>query len=301
MAKAEVPDDANVRWSFGTASRGRDGVVKFNIGTAVDGEEAAAFRAAFNMLNAFDPERLTDAYSMSAAQLVESLSARLAAGGNPAPSITRQVAAATDTWLSAFTRFRAELEATETQFGANSTVRPRFDALHRNDPDYRLVWELRNVSQHEGNAQHYFHFEAALDEKTKERSERYSIDLEDLYATSQVRGIAGLRALREESERVDLVSIIDRIDELHYELILDFMAANTEALDAAIARIWRASKTYAPGGEMLHMFRLDDEADGFRTGGTASFQLLAIDTAILPRLALALSIARAHAASSHEG
>jgi hypothetical protein len=287
-------------WAFGSVSRGNDGVVQFTIGERTDTSEVQAVQAALSVLRAFHPSNLTNEYEQSAAIFVQSLEALASAGGNVSPTVTRQVTAATNAWLGAFTRFRADIEAKEAEYGVTDVGRERLQFLYRTDPTYRLVWELRNVSQHEGNAHQYLSYQSELDSETEESSERYSVQVDRLLEESRTRGINGLASLLPNQSRVNILPLLDQIENHHHDVINLVLAANSQTLDDAISEIASANEKHGNGGPQLHLFRLGPETQSLASGQGVTFSLLSIDLGILPEIALALSIARARIRSAEQ-
>ncbi|WP_309105123.1 hypothetical protein [Microbacterium sp.] len=292
MTEAKSADREPDRWAFGTVSSDASGIVNMEIGEEADPDEVSRVQAALDLVQAFEPDSFSDEFARAAELLLGSLKAQADAGGRASAATARQIAAATNAWLSSFSRLRADMESKEERFGNGDATRARFRRLYREDWHYRLIHELRNVSQHEGNAHSYIYAGAKLGEDD-EHIESYEIDVERLYAESRVRGLEGLRQLDPGNPRADLLAAIEHVEKLHDEALMWLLFSQAEALEDAFATIVAVIRNYSKDRARLHLFRLNDLRARER-GERVNLQLRSVEWSKLPGFALTLSLARAH-------
>ncbi|WP_156401719.1 hypothetical protein [Agromyces sp. Soil535] len=162
-------------WSLGAQVHLKeDPVASWSLETlrSLSSEEYEAFANAGALAAAFDGSRITLGITTSLNALSDALREQ-----RSQVSVGR-VGSAVTAWLAEFRAMRSKVEsavALVERTGQGSRTYARFDALYREDRDYRLAWELRNLDQHQGGASHYLTYTVSRD------AQEWTWDLDRLF------------------------------------------------------------------------------------------------------------------------
>jgi hypothetical protein len=179
-----MKDSAGLDWDLGVWVAGPEDVPVLERVRRVSSAEFESIEAGMQRLRAFGcysldgglPEAL-DAID----QMIDGMSASPMVEVNSSAFKVR-LRILINQWLAQLTAIRTHFEWLATIYptdGASADISQMYRHLHRTDPAFRLVWELRNLSQHDQPISNYLSFRVQL-EDTGVIQGNYYLDLAKL-------------------------------------------------------------------------------------------------------------------------
>ncbi|MFB2583333.1 hypothetical protein [Herbiconiux liukaitaii] len=171
-------------------------------------------------------------------------------------------------WFAEFTAFRADLELRAVQDPTAGSNEPAdlFQHAYRNHPEFRLTWQMRNISQHRGSVGAYLRFQTWLDTTDESLHSWFFIKTEEMFAAHRGRKDwdeceAMWIATHGASPEVDVRRVFGPAYRAVFRILSHFIFNRVPTYEAAAKVFARAgSEAGAHGYPVLYRMRLDRDA-----------------------------------------
>jgi hypothetical protein len=222
-------------WMLGRGIKS-EGLTTWDVDRQLSDTDLEAFSRADRVVGAMNAPNLLGGVGIAQRELT-ALSERLLAGttADRSGAARQGWSRALDDWLAQYNSTRARVKTdvgVALGWTAAEAADKLFDTAYRNDPHYRLTWELRNAAQHGHRVLDFTRTGFGVDHAGRSL-EVWLLDIEGLYAVTGPKEVLALQGLVGTAKQADMLDLIEDATASIYAIVSEIWRDNSAAIRGA--------------------------------------------------------------------